>query len=114
MATIIEIIQGEQQPFTIDLVSKATGKPFDLTGYDEITVCFKSESTIVTKDTSSGVSVLGDEKLGQITGTLETTDTTTMPATSHGHIEVAVDFGGGDIKKAQLLNKFIVIESICS
>ena len=111
---MIKIIQGEQQPFTIDLKSAETGKPFDLTGYSEITVCFKAGSSLVSKDTSSGVSVVGDPMLGQISGTLEVADTSSLTSTASGSIEVTIDFGGGNIKKTQILNEFSVSQTLCS
>jgi hypothetical protein len=110
---VIEIIQGEQQPFTIDLISKETGKPYDLTSATDIEVCFSAESSSVTKNFASGVSVVGDPVLGQITGTLEIADTTALTPTAHGHIEVTIISSASDHKKAQLLNQFIVLATLC-
>ena len=112
---MIEIIQGEKQTVNIDLVSKTTGKPFDLTGATEIKVCFKAGSTTVSKLLSlAEVSVVGNALLGQITTDLSTTDTDSMTQTSKGDVEVTVDYGSGNVKKAQIQDTFKVTEKICT
>ena len=111
---MIEIIQGEKQPITIDLVSSVSGKRVDLTGNIEITVCYKAETTIVAKKkTLAEVVVVGDPADGQITAHLLPADTDTFPATQSGHIEVIVDYDNDDIRKSQILDAFRVTEKIC-
>jgi len=111
---MIEVIQGEKQTVNIDLVSKTSGKPFDLTGASEIKVCFKSGSTIITKLLSLlEVSVVGDPLLGQITTDLSTTNTDAMTATNKGDIQVTVDYGAGNVKKAIINEAFSVTTKIC-
>lgn len=112
---MIEVIQGEKQTFNIDLTSKKTGKSFDLTGNTEITVCFKSGTTIIEKTkTATEVSEVGDPLLGQITVDLLTTDTATMLPTQEGIIVVEVDFGSGDVRKAIQNNAFTVEADPCA
>ena len=111
---MIEIIQGERQPFTIDLILKSSKKPFDLTGFSEITACFKADSSkVVLTEGGGDISVVGDPKLGQLTGFLTVAQTTSLTPTAKGDIEVVIDFGLGDIKKTQILNQFIVQEGFC-
>ena len=111
---MIEIIQGEKQIFNINLKSKKTGLPLDLTGNTEIEVCFKSGDIIISKKkTDSKVSVVGDVKLGQITTTLLIADTPLLPPTSEGAIEVVVTKGAGEVEKSQDLNAFSVVAGIC-
>lgn len=111
---MLDIIQGEKQPFEFNLTSKKSGGPFDLTGNIEIEVCFKSGTTIVTKKkTLSEITVVGSPELGQISGDLEVADTDSLPSTENGDVEIKIDFGGGDIKKAQILGAFKVTEKIC-
>ena len=111
---MIEIIQGEKQPITIDLVSSKTGKRIDLTGNTEITVCFQAGSTLISKTkTATEVVVVGDPADGQITADLQVADTDSMPTTSSGSIEVVIDFGSGDVRKSQILEAFQVIQKIC-
>jgi len=111
----LEIIQGEKQPYNIDLTSKASGKPFDLTGVSDITVCFKTDAIVIEKTLGAlEVSIVGDPQLGQITGNLLVADTDSMTPTTEGQIEIQIDVdGAGDIKKSQILNGFIVLEKIC-
>ena len=112
---MIEVIQGEKQPFTISLRSKSTGDAFDLTGFNEITVCFKAGSTTIEKTESAGeVSVVGADDKGKIQVDLKVADTTSFAKTTDGQIEVSVDFGSGDIRKLQILDAFHVVEKICA
>ncbi len=112
---MIEIIQGEKQPYELDLTSKETGTNFDLTGVTDIIVCFRSGSTTVIKKKSlAEVVVVGNPVLGQISGDLLIADTNSLPATEQGDIEVVIDVdGAGDIQKAQKLGSFTVTEGIC-
>lgn len=110
----IEVIQGEKQTFNIDLTSKKTGKPFDLTGNTEIEVCFKAGETVISKKkTLTEVTVVGDAQLGQISTDLSTTDSATLPVVSNGLIVVSIDFGGGLVKKAIFECAFTVKADPC-
>lgn len=112
---MIEVIQGEKQPFTIRLRSKSTGDPWDLSANVEIKVCFKSGTTIVEKlKTLAEVSIVGAVTEGKIQTDLLIADTNLLPKTTEGHIEVLVDYGSGDVRKTQILGAFHVIEKICS
>ena len=112
---MIQVIQGERQEFTIDLTSEKTGNKFDLTGFSEIKVCFKAGTTIIEKlesvpaDNVSVVSAIN----GQISAELSVADTDAMTAANDGAIEIEIDFGGGDIKKVQILSAFNVVNKIC-
>ncbi len=99
---MLEIIQGEQQPYKIDLTSKKTGKPFDLTGNVEIDVCFKAGSTVIVKKKTLSQVVVDSALLGQISGNLEVGDTESMSPLTDGQIEVLVNFTG--LAVAQISN----------
>lgn len=110
----IDVIQGERKPWTIDLTSSKTGKPFDLTGNTEIKVCFQAGSTTIELlKTLAEVTVVGLDELGQISGELTTTQSDSLTPTTEGNIEVHVTFGAGDVRKAQLINAFTVTAKIC-
>jgi len=111
---MVEVIQGEKQAFTVNVVKKGTTTvPFDLTGFTEITVCFKVGSSVVVKtETGGDVAVVGDPLLGQISVSLTVADTSAM-APGNGDIEVDVEKGAGENTKSQSLDSFIVVASIC-
>jgi len=115
---MLDIIQGEQQPwaFQVTTKNKSTGKtrPLDLTGFEEITVCFKTESTVITKLESTGDVTVDDLIFGEISGFLEVAETNGMAATEDGSVEVAVDFGGGVVKKSIITQSHRVTEKICA
>jgi len=112
---LIEVIQGEEQLFNIDLTSQKTQRPFDLTGNTEIKVCFDSEGTVVQKTkTATEVTVVGSPLLGQISVTLLAADTTTLPFTKNGLIIVTVLFASSGPKKAKLKPAFTVAEDTCT
>jgi len=89
---MLDIIQGEQQPYKIDLTSKKTGLPFDLTGNVEIEVCFKAGSTIIVKKKTLSEVIVDSEILGQISGNLEVFDTNPLTPLTDGSIEVSTIF----------------------
>ena len=109
-----QIVQGEQQTFVIQLSRKQDNVqfPFDLTGYTEIQVCFKSNTTIVEKDTSSDVTVVGPDTDGKIQAILQVADTESFQ-TGKGDIEVVVTKPAGEVTKWQIPNSFQVSEAIC-
>ncbi len=111
---MLKIIQNERQPFTINLVSESNnGLPFDLTGYSEITVCFKAGTTVTTlTETGARITVV-EAKIGQISGALTQAETDAMSVVTSGLIEIAVDFGGGDVRKTQIVNSFSVTAKVC-
>jgi len=111
---MIVIIQGEKQPFELNLSSLKNGTAFDLTGFTDITVCFKIGSTTIEKKESDGDVTVVSEPRGEISTFLTVADTDSLTPGTDGAIEVLVDFGGGDIKKAQDLNAFKVVAKICS
>lgn len=104
---MLDIFQGERQAWSMQITTKnqVTGKtsPLDLTGFNEITVCFRTDANILIKlESTAGVTV--DSLLqGEISGFLSVADTNAMPGDKTGDTEVAVDFGGGDVKKTQIL-----------
>lgn len=98
---MLDIIQGEQQPYKIDLTSKKTGLPFDLTGNVEIEVCFKAGSTIIIKKKTLGEVIVDSLILGQISGNLEVSDTNSMTPLTDGAIEVSTIFA---LSVAQISN----------
>lgn len=112
---MLEIIQGEQQPYSITINKKKDGKitgPLDLTGNVEIKVLFKIGATIITKlKTTSQVTVVS-AILGQISGNLLIADTDLMTAGTDGVVEIHVDYGSGNVKKLQILNAFKVFAKI--
>ena len=71
---MIEVTQGEEIIITIKLDNEDTGRPFDLTGYDEFKVCLPAEdgtSVEITETAVSGavVEVIADPLLGEIQAT---------------------------------------------
>ncbi len=110
---MIDIIQEERQPFTIQIRSNLTNDPYDLTGNSDIKVCFKTASG-VTELTKSGARItVEDAKLGIISGALTQAETDAMPVENNGLIEIQLDFGGGDVRKVQVTNAFVVREKAC-
>ncbi len=89
---MLDIIQGEQQPYKIDLTSTKTGLPFDLTGNVDIEVCFKANSTIIIKKKSLGQVTVDSAILGQISGNLEVNDTDSLTPLTDGSLEVSTIF----------------------
>ncbi len=111
---MLKIIQNEKQPFTINMTSEQlNGLPFDLTGFSDITVCFKAGSVVTTLTESGSRITVVEEKIGQISGALTQAETDAMSIVTSGIIEIAVDFGGGDVRKTQINNAFSVIEKVC-
>jgi len=109
----VDVIQGEKQSFTINL-KQPSGSPFDLTGFTEITVCFKAGSTVVQKlESLAEVSVVGADTLGTITVDLAIADSDSFSPTGEGHIEVHVAFSASDVRKTQILNAFQVTAKLC-
>lgn len=110
----IKIIQGETKVVNIDVISEKTGKAFDLTGFTEITVCLVSGTvTVELTETGGRVAVVGDPKFGQLTLTLTVAESTSLPETITGDIEVAIDKSGA-ITKTQTDSAFIVRPKICA
>jgi len=110
---MLEIIQGEDQAVPIDLTSRKTGKPFDLTGATEILVCFKSGAQKVEKKlTDTDVSIVGSPLLGQITTDLTPADTTSLGSTDNGTIVVTITQPAG-ITKSVKKDAFTVLEDPC-
>lgn len=112
-----KIIKGSKQVFVIQLSRKEDGvlKVYDLTGNVEITVCFKSGSTVVAVNKVAApvnVIVVGADADGKIQATLETTNTDALNVGT-GSIEVVVDKGSGDVDKFQIANAFQVVASDC-
>jgi len=93
---MLDIIQGEQQPYTIDVTSKKTGGPFDFTGNVEVEVCFKAGSTIIVhKKTLGQVSVDSPEILGKLSGDLQVNETKPLTPLQDGSIEISTTFAFG-------------------
>ena len=111
-------IQGAKAEFTIQLLvkdSNGVSRPFDLTGNTEITMKWKTGTTIITKNKVAspiGVEVLGAVTEGKIKGTLLPADTLTQSQTGAGLIEIAVSFSATDIKKFQIKNGFAVDDDV--
>jgi len=114
---MLDIIQGEKQPWSIDVetLNKTTGKtrPLDLTGFAEITVCFKTGVNKVSLTETGGRVTVDNAILGEISGFLNITETAGMPETEDGLTEVVVDFGGDDIRKSKISGSHRVEESDC-
>lgn len=110
----IKIIQGETKTINIDVISEKTQRAFDMTGHTEITVCIVSGTTkIELTETGGRVVVVGDPKFGQLTLTLTAAESTSLPQTSNGNIEVTVEQPGPVITKTQALNSFVVLPKLC-
>ena len=110
---MLEIFQGEDQSATIDLESKKTGKPFDLTGATEIEVCFIGGTTIIKRLLSlSEVSVVGSPLNRQISTSLTAAQTATLVVTQAGNIQVRITQPGG-VSMVQILNAFAVKADLC-
>lgn len=110
---MINIIQGEQQPYLIRLRDEF-GDPIDLTGLTAISVCFQSGSTKVTHTLAlTTVAVSGDVLLGKLAGTLTVAETDSLPKTTNGDIEVLLTSPGLGTKKTQITNAFSVAKKIC-
>jgi len=115
---MLDIVQGEKQPWaiTVQTKNKTTGKtsPLDLTGFTEITVCFKTGVGLVTL-TETGARVTVDNAvLGEISGDLLVAETDAMEAPiEDGSAEVVVDFGAGDVRRSIILNSHRTTEKIC-
>ena len=115
-----EVIQGEQETFTINLTQTKTlsdgtkvVSPFDLTSNTEIEVCFKVSTIKVTKlKTLTEVSVIGADTDGKIQASLEVADSDSFQA-GNGDIEIVVTKPAGAVTKFQILNGFQVVTKIC-
>jgi len=110
------IIQGARKPYRITITEKVNGvtSPLDLTNNEEITVCFKTTAGLVIHTRVAGGEVAVDNAvLGIISGALSIADTASFAKDSNGIIEVAVDFGGDDVRKLQILQAFIIEETLC-
>ena len=111
---MLKIIQNARKPFSINLSSeKNDDLPLDLTGNVEITVCFKTVSTLATLTKTGGRITVDNLVLGQISGALTQAETDVMPIENNGLIEIQVDFGSGDVQKTQILNGFVVAAKAC-
>lgn len=111
---MLKIIQNESKPFTITITSESNdGLPFDLTGFSDIKVCFKSGSLITELTQSGGRITVVTALLGLISGTLTQAETDAMSVVTDGQIEIQVDFGGGDVRKSQIDSAFIVKAKLC-
>ena len=111
---MLNIIQNERKPFSITITSKKTGLPLNLTGNSDITVCFKAGVSLTTL-TKTGVRITVDNAvLGQISGALTQAETDAMSAVNSGDIEIAVDYGSGDVQKSQKFNAFSVTAKLCA
>lgn len=114
------IIQGEKETFTINLTEKESlsdgtilTKPFDLTGFTEIEVCFKVGTTIKSKKlTLAEVSVIGLDTDGKIQVALEVADSNGF-GVGQGSIEVVITKAVGDVTKFQILNSFQIVQKFC-
>jgi len=112
---MIDVVQGEKQRFLIDLISKKTGKPFDLTGNDEIEVCFKAGTTILKKlRTATDVTVIGSPLLGQIEAFILKDESPTFAPAEDGLTVTTVTFPGDDVKIAIEIDAFRVVENPCN
>ena len=113
---MIEIIQGEQQFYSIDLVVQSTKRPVDLTGTTEISVCFNTKDVVTTHTLgASEIEIVGSPVLGQIQSTpgLTVARTEAMLVSDDGIVEVVLDYGSGDIQRIQIENGLIVKPSKC-
>ena len=117
---MLDIHQGAQVPWStqIKTKNKATGRlePLDLTGFEEIQVCFVTGGTPqLLKQLESLDEVIVDNlKQGEISGFIEAVDSAGMPVSETGNkMEGHVDFGDGVIKKFKVLDSHRVIETEC-
>lgn len=116
-----EVIRGEKEKFSISLIEQTklsdgskVQKAFDLTGYTEIQVNFKSGSTSVSKTFTadpSEVSIVGADTDGKIETNLEIADSGSLEV-GFGSIEIVVTKAADEVTKFQLLNSFQVISSL--
>jgi len=88
----LNIIQGEDKLGISIFIRDSKGKPFPLTGWTLVTVKFPGTLTAVSKDTTSGVTVI-NAVLGQITVDLSDTDTAAMSEGKLQNIEIIIDIG---------------------
>lgn len=114
---MLDIIQGERQPWaiTVKTKNKNTGKstPLDLSGFSEITVCFKTGVNILTLLQTGGRVTVDNAVLGEISGDITVAETDAMEAVEDGSAEVKIDFGGGDVRKSIILGSHRVDPKIC-
>jgi len=110
---MLEIIQGEDQDFSIFLRNKSNGQPVDLTAMTEIEVCFKVQDVVVSKTlTAVEITIVGSPLLGNISGSLSTTDTDSLSPTKSE--EIQVNLTDPDGKSSILIDDaFSVIEKKC-
>lgn len=114
------IVQGEKETFTINLTEKESlsdgtilTKPFDLTGFTEIEVCFKVDTIKVSKkQTAAEVAVIGADTDGKIQTSLEIANTDSFQV-GDGSIEIVITKAAGDVTKFQILNSFQIAAKIC-
>jgi len=107
-----QVIVGEDKQLTIRIISESSDEPYDLSSATEVTVCFEGHTSTVTKNTSSGVTILSPEELGKITVDLDDTDTQALK-TGTINFEVTID-AGTDRKIVQFKKQLQVIERLCS
>jgi len=113
-----KIVQGEKKVFTINLTEideNDVSTKFDLTGNEEITVCFNVRSTTVVKNrvaATIGVVVVGAETDGKIQATLLVADTKLLD-TGKGDVEIVVTKPSNDISIFQQENGFEIFPSKC-
>ncbi len=113
---MIEVIQGEQQFYSIDLVKSSNKRPVDLTGISEISVCFNTKDTVTTHTLGAAeIEIVGSPLLGQIQATpgLLIAETTAMIESDDGIVEVVLDYGGGNVQRIQIENSLSVKASKC-
>jgi len=115
---MLDIIQGEKQPWTLRISTKNanTGKvtPLDLTGFVQITVCFKSGVNLITLTVSGGRVTVDAILTGDVSGFLTVAETNGMPVIEDGLAEAVVDFGSGDVRRAIITSSHRVTEKICA
>lgn len=87
----VEIVKGEDISFDIFL-KDSDGKPYDLTGYDLITVDIQGSSSVITKTTPTDVVVLDDPAAGKIRVNLTDANTDDLEA-GDVDFEVLIDVG---------------------
>lgn len=85
----VEIVKGEDITFNVYL-KDSYGRPYDLTGYTQITVIV--QSVAISKTVGSGVALLGGATAGAIAVSLSDTDTALL-VEGPVNFEVLIDVG---------------------
>ena len=110
---VVTIIKGESKELNVTIVSKDTGKGFDLTGQTEVQAFFENaDDSVLTKNTSNGVTVVSEPR-GEIKVALTEAETTLLKAALNQSFEIEITFPA-KTSIAQVKEKFNVVARLFS